>query len=425
MKRKLLWVGDAVAATGFSRITHEVLKVLAEVWEIHVIGINHWGDPAGEYVEGAFELEFPYPIYPASRGRGDDPFGSKRLGRIATDLKPDVIVVLTDPWHMPRYIKQAGNCPIVGSVMVDGLNCRGFGMNGSAAVIFPTEFGIEQAKLGGYQGAGAVIPLGVDVEVYGPHDRVHARKALAMPPGLYEEGFIVGNVNRNQPRKRLDLTIAYFAEWCREYDHPDAYLHLHVPPTGDQGWDLGQLAQYYGIASKLIYAEPEIYRGCSEATLSMIYSAFDIQITTTQGEGFGLTTLEGMACGIPQIIPQWAALPEICGDAALHVPCPTTYSTPANINAIGGVPDREEFIGCLERLYQEPELRAELGAHGMSVAQQDCYRWRQVGELYGSVIDQAINPVTRFQGLARDGKNNTAGSQRDAAPHPERQGKST
>ncbi len=36
-------------------------------------------------------------------------------------------------------------------------------------------------------------------------------------------------------------------------------------------------------------------------------------------EGFGLTCLEAMACGAPVIAADRAALPEVCGDAALLV----------------------------------------------------------------------------------------------------------
>lgn len=419
MKGKLLWVGDAVAATGFSRITHHVVEVLREQWQVHVLGINHWGDPTGAYDGLEYRHGFDYPVLPAARGFADDPFGFNRLGKVTTKIKPDVIVCLTDPWHVPKYLQGAGNCPVIASVMVDGLNCRGTGLNGTIATIFCTEFGLEQAKLGGYQGRAAVIPLGVDLEIYKPIEQAHARASLGLPPALHEHGFIVGNVNRNQPRKRLDLTLRWFAEWVREYDRGDAYLYLHVAPTGDQGWDIGQLAQYYGIASRLIFAEPDIMEGVTEQALARIYSAFDVQVTTTQGEGFGLTTLEGMACGVPQIVPAWAALGELCGDAALQVTCTSTAATPNNINVIGGIPDREEFIACLDRVYTDQATREQLRARGIALANEDCYRWRQVGELYASVIDQAINPVTRLGGgtaqRQRDGDHEAAGPRADAA----------
>lgn len=384
--KKLLWVGDAACSTGFSRVTHHVLEEIRKTWNVSVLGVNYHGDPH----------EYEYPIYPAG-GAGYDPFGFGRLGKIASKIRPDLIVLLTDPWHVPRYLKKAGNCPVIASVMVDGLNCRGSGMNGSLAAIFCTEFGIEQAKQGGYQGRAAVIPLGVDLDVYRPMGRATARTSLGLPPAIVEDGFIVGNVNRNQPRKRMDLSVRYFARWMREHNRDDAYLYLHVSPTGDQGWDLNQLARYYGIASHLIFVEPDMFTGVSERALAAAYSAFDVQISTTQGEGFGLTTLEGMACGAPQIVPDWSALGEIVEDAALRVPCTSTASTPQMINAIGGIADEAEFIGCLERMYTEPALRARLSARGIQLAAQECYRWPRIGQQYVSIIDQSMNPVARLE----------------------------
>lgn len=407
--RRLLWVGDAVAATGFSRVTHHVLEELRHEWDVHVLGVNYYGDPH----------EYPYQIYPASR-LGSDLFGFGRLAKVASKIRPDLIVVLTDPWHVPQYLKKAGNCSLIASVMVDGLNCRGHGLNGTLATIFCTEFGIEQAKIGGYQGRAAVIPLGVDLEVYKPIDRHTARAALGLPPRLHDDAFIVGNVNRNQPRKRLDLTIRYFARWIREHQHDDAYLYLHVAPTADQGWDVNQLSQYYGISSRLIYAEPDVLVGVPEDALAAAYAAFDVQVTTTQGEGFGLTTLEGMACGVPQLVPDWSALGEIVEDAALRVPCTSTAATPNMINAIGGIADEETFIACLERMYQEPDLRRELGERGIHLASRECYRWPRIGQLYGSVIEQALNPVTRMSAaeLEADGKSKTPRRERNATPAP-------
>ncbi len=384
MQRRLLWVGDAVVSTGFSRITHGVCDVLQENWEVHVLGINYTGDPH----------EYPYAIWPARGGlRRADAFGVARTAILATQLKPDLIVALNDPWNIPAYMKKAGNCPVIASMAVDGLNCRGQDVNGLAHAIFWTEFGQQEAADGGYRGDSTVIPLGVDIEQFTPGDRRVARKALGLPPRLQEEGFIVGNINRNQPRKRLDLTIGYFAQWLRDHDVQDAYLYLHVAPTGDQGYDCNQLAKYYGIASRLIIAEPEIGMGATEEHMVNTYRAFDVQITTTQGEGFGLTTLEGMACGIPQIVPDWAALGEICQDSALLIPCSSVACTPNNINAIGGIADMMKFVECLDRLYRTPGERKELSDAGILLASKDCYRWPDIGRRYAEVIDVALDPM--------------------------------
>jgi hypothetical protein len=56
--------------------------------------------------------------------------------------------------------------------------------------------------------------------------------------GLKEEDFIVFNGNRNQFRKRIDITISAFAEFAKE--RPNAKLYLHMG-TKDQGWDVMQV----------------------------------------------------------------------------------------------------------------------------------------------------------------------------------------
>jgi glycosyltransferase involved in cell wall biosynthesis len=399
-KGKLLWIGDAAVSTGFAKVTHGVLEELRHEWDISVLGINYTGDPH----------PYPFDIYPARElAFRDDAFGVSRSPRLITRLKPDLIVVLNDPWNVPAYMKKAGNCPVIASMAVDGLNCRSRQLNGLAHAVFWTEFGLEQARRGGYQGSASVIPLGVDLEVYKPADKAEARRLLGLPPKLQTEGYIVGNVNRNQPRKRLDLTIQYFAEWIRTKDIGDAYLYLHVAPTGDQGYDVSQLAQYYGVASRIIMSEPDIGQGVSEEMLAMTYSAFDCQITTSQGEGFGLTTLEGMACGVPQILPDWAALGEIFADAALLVPCTSTACTPNMINAIGGIADRWEFMECLDRLYRSEAAREDLRQRGIQLAARSCYRWPTIGQAFGRAIVEALDPTTLSRG-ALGGEDTAQGS---------------
>ncbi len=402
MKRRLLWIGDAVASTGFSRITHGVCDVLKDKWEVHVLGINYHGDPH----------EYPYPIWPARGLARADLFGVTRTAPLTTRLKPEVIIVLNDPWNVPAYMKKAGNCPVIASMAVDGLNCRGQEINGLMHAIFWTEFGASEAARGGYKGDSTVIPLGVDIETFTPGDRVESRAALRLPPRIQRDAFIVGNINRNQPRKRLDLTIQYFATWIRKQGIEDAYLYLHVAPTGEEAYDLNNLAKFYGVASRLIMASPEIGVGVDEEYMVHTYRAFDVQMTTTQGEGFGLTTLEGMACGIPQIVPDWAALGEICRDHALLVPCSSTATTQHKINAIGGIGDMMQTIECLDRLYRTPGEREELSRAGILLAGKACYRWPDIGRRYLEVIETALDPT---MGVIRVGEDETGRLEGDGA----------
>jgi glycosyltransferase involved in cell wall biosynthesis len=391
MKSKLLWVGDANVSTGFAKSTHHILAILSKTWNVTVLGINYDGDPH----------DHPYPIYPAFPG--GDVFGLGRVAEVINHHRPDIVVVQNDPWNIPEYLKRVGNIPMVGVIAVDGKNCRGRGLNGLACAVFWTKFGETEARLGGYSGPSAVIPLGVDLEIYRPGDRQAARAKLGLPADR-RTGFLVGNVNRNQQRKRLDLCVSYFAEWMRTYKINDAHFLFHAAPTGDNGYDVKQLAQYFGVANHLIFAEPEIGHGVDEDTLATVYQALDVGLTCTQGEGFGLTTLEGMACGIPQIVPNWSALGEWCEDAAIQIPCSEIACTPNKINAVGGVMDRVPTIEALNALYESKhgQVWARYQQRGLELARRDCFRWDNIGEEMNRVLADTLHhkTVLRMPALA-------------------------
>jgi glycosyltransferase involved in cell wall biosynthesis len=402
-KRKLLWVGDAGVATGFARATHKVCDVLHELddWSVEILGINYYGDPD-------VAARWPYPIHPCTTERGGDPLGFFRMPELIERTGADVVVVLNDWWYMPAYRKAAGNANLVAWCAVDGKNVQGAEyLSGLQRVVFWTQFALEESRAGGYTGPAGIVPLGIDRDIYRPFDKLDAREKWGIPQDIAETAFIVGNINRNQPRKRLELTIDYFARWVHEHERTDAYLMLHVAPTGEHTIDVRQLMEYYGLSNRLILSEPaNIGQGAREQLVGLMYSAFDVMLTTTQGEGFGLTTLEGMACGTPQIVPDWAALGELCKGAAELVPCDTIGLTPGgrtypsgkliNPNIIGGVASRAATIEALERLYTDKARREELGRLGQRTIANQRFRWDNIGTAFARELEKALEPrITR------------------------------
>lgn len=386
--RRLLWVGDAACPSGFALATHKILDGLQPHYDITVLGINYRGDPGHGY---------PYPIYPALANY--EPFGTARLHEMCDIARPDLIVVQQDGWNVPMYVQtlrikrsngeyaspEHAAIPVVAAVAVDGKNFQGEWLEGVSHAVFWTQFALDEAREGGYNGPASVIPLGVDLTTYYPDDRAAALRRLKLD--MLADKFIVGNINRNQPRKRWDLTLRYFAEWVRSYKVLNAQLFLHAAPTGDMGIDVLQLARYYGIYEMLAFRRPEAFRGVDESVMRDTYNIFNVAITTTQGEGFGLTTLEAMACGVPCIVPDWAALGEWAKRGAWVVPCKTTATNPiAATNVIGGVIDRDPFIHALQRLYVDGAARAQNAKAALECAEQDQFRWENIGQRWAEAL---------------------------------------
>ena len=212
------------------------------------------------------------------------------------------------------------------------------------------QFGLRETRTGGYTGPASVIGHGVDLDLYQPKDMTEARAKLGLP----RTAFIVGAINRNQPRKRFDLTLYAFKLFLDQTQATDAFLYCHCAPRAE-GWDLPQLARYWGIGHRVLFPMCEDLgpAGVPEALMPWVYSANDVQISTTAGEGYGLTVLEGMACGVPQIVPDFAALAEWPGDAVVrvpvqhHSPCVTTGST----NMVGFCVDPRMMARAMRYLY--------------------------------------------------------------------------
>lgn len=381
MKPKLLFVGDAVVSTGFSRCTHAALPWLARDWDVSVLGINYNGDPHDlTQPDGT-----PFKVYPACRAfTGEDAFGVRRFGKLVLDLRPDAAVLLNDPWNIPVYMDQAADVPVVGWVAVDHENCRGAGMNDLSGAVFWTQFGEAQARKGGYTQPSAVVPLGVGPE-FRPLPQDIARTERIGIPERVRDHFLVGVVGRNQERKRLDLVFAAFAEWQRLRD-VKAALVLHIAPTGDDAYDIDNLVSHFGLAGKVVKLMPNIGKGFPDDGMPWVYACFDAFLSMAQGEGWNLPALEAMACGIPVVLPDQGGPAEWSNGAALKVPCPTLAFTPWKVNALHRVPDPAAAARALDQLYVDHGLCQRMTELGLEVAGNPSFRWDAVGRAFADAV---------------------------------------
>lgn len=379
---KLLAVADAVAHTGFANLLHSVLDPIKRDWEVHVLGINYMGDPH----------PYPYAIYPASLG--GDVYGFNRLPQLLDAIQPDIVFLINDPWILKDYIPviKQRNIPCVVYTPVDSPNIKSdfaTPLNDVNRVIGYTQFAVDELVKAGLTSKTSVVPHGADITLFRPMSKQEAREKL----GLKQDWFVVGNLNRNQPRKRIDLMLEYFAEWWKSIDKPDHVRLYWHGALQDLGYDVIQLAKYFGIEQQLIITSPKITagQGVPKDFLPYIYNSFDVQMTTTLGEGWGFSQAEGAACRIPQIVPKWSGLAEWMEGAAHFVDCTTICVNSGGVNTIGGVADKKQFIDALQRLYEDEKYRRTLAQKAYALISQPRFRWETIAKQFDTIFREVIH----------------------------------
>ena len=402
---RVLWIGDACCSTGFSRCTHAACDALHTAGhEVIVLGVNFYGRPG-------LSSPYPYTIEPAHEplDGGRDIFGFNRWTVLLDRFAPDAVVILTDGWSVPGYFqfldienKSRENekrepipePPVIGWIAADAANQKGEDLERLAHVVTWTEFARREYVAGGYDGTTSVVGLGVDGNLFRPVDRAVARQK-ALGDDLPENAFVVGVVGRNQTRKRLDLTVEYFAAWLRESGIEDAYLYLHVAPTGERGCDIESLVNFYGLGTddaggqgRVILSQPHVGVGIAEESMRDLYGCFDLYWTTSMGEGFGLPALEAMACGVPCLLPNSSAFEEWPGEAAAGVDCTASALVgPLDMHpyTIGSIPDKDGSVKALDWLYRNKSARDRLSKAGLEVAAR--LTWKASGEALVEIIE--------------------------------------
>jgi glycosyltransferase involved in cell wall biosynthesis len=158
------------------------------------------------------------------------------------------------------------------------------------------------------------VPHGIDTKIFYPRDKAESRKELGIP----EDKFVVGTVamNKGNPsRKNFPELLAAFAQFKQR--HNDVFYFLQTD-RGDNNPDMVNIPE---MAAALGLVEGEDWATCSPYQntigyppdyMAKLYSAFDVHMLVSAGEGFGIPTIEAQACGTPVIVGDWTASSELC-----------------------------------------------------------------------------------------------------------------
>lgn len=389
-KKKLLWCGDIVAMTGFARVTENVLERIRDEYDVVVLGHNWWGDPT--------PLQEFYKMYPSSNRFQTAPFGEQRIREIVEKEKPDIVFTINDMWIINEQYKQiadlheAKKFKFVGYAPMDSyawLGCLAETANKWDGVISYTEFGAYEFIAGGVTQPIAVIPHGVTKGQFYPQDKAEARKRL----GLRNDIFIVFNGNRNQFRKRIDITIEAFAKFAK--DKPDTQLYLHMG-LKDQGWDVMPLfaraMQREGLDPNgriILTAQTEGPPNVEVEILNSIYNAVDIGVNTCKGEGWGLVNFEHAACRVAQVVPDHTSCKEIFEGYGRLIRC-DHIDVDVNYARELPCPSSDHLAEILTDLYENRKKLDETAELCYQRATDTRFDWDTIASQFGGIFNDVL-----------------------------------
>jgi D-inositol-3-phosphate glycosyltransferase len=198
----------------------------------------------------------------------------------------------------------------------------------------------------------AVIPCGVDTDVFTPGDAMTARAALGLPPGL-----LLLYVGRIAPIKGLETLLD--AVGCLRGAGTPARLAVVDEPTDGHEADVRRRASALGLGDAVAFvgAQPQ-------QRLREWYVAADVTVLPSYYESFGMVALEAMACGSPVVASRVGGLQTTVRDGVTGL--------------LVSEGDPCALAATITRVLGDDALRWRLGREGQRWAAQ--HRWPCVGE---------------------------------------------
>jgi mannosyltransferase len=159
-------------------------------------------------------------------------------------------------------------------------------------------------KSAGYLDCPATVILhGIDLGGFSPaKDKAALKAALGLPPGP-----LIGCYGRIRAQKGTDVFVEAMIETLAR--HPEAAAIVMGRATErHQGFldDLRSQTVAAGLSERLLF-KPEV----PVHTIADWYRALDLFVAPQRWEGFGLTPLEAMACGVPVVATRVGAFDEM------------------------------------------------------------------------------------------------------------------
>lgn len=137
--------------------------------------------------------------------------------------------------------------------------------------------------------------------------------------GFSDDHYLVTIVAANKSggvlhRKALSEQLFAYSKFKKA--HPEARLYLHMEPSAAYGgFHIPRLLDAIGLdRNHVLFPDTDLLRvGYPAEQLAAFYTASDVVMNVTYGEGFGVVNIESQACGARLLTSSWTASMDLAG----------------------------------------------------------------------------------------------------------------
>lgn len=230
----------------------------------------------------------------------------------AKDFGAHLVIGIHDNWHVPDDYAKKLDMPWLNWFPIDHTPPSLRVIRMAKQADWPCVYSDWSKRQLSQEGIDAIhIPIGIDTKIYQPFDKREARIKLGWPSDAFIMSMVASNVSFPS-RKGYPEAMQILDRVLREDIIPQAHLYCHCDHQFTRGINLVALAKTLGIESRVVLTDRCQYElGYSDQHMAMIYSASDLVLMPSRGEGFGMPAIEAQACCCPVIGTHFSSLPEL------------------------------------------------------------------------------------------------------------------
>ena len=404
MNGKTILIGSESpnVVTGYGSIIRRMFKRYVGNNEVHVMGWQYHG----------MSINFDgFYLHDAGLAMlGDKEFPS-RLEPLIMDIKPDLYFSLIDIWYTKRMVELTNryNIPYINYFPIDShpipkewikymmestkpITLSHYGVN---TILESAKRWFDDKEIKKLEEKLEYLYHGVDINVYNQKGRHKARErlitlvnTLAKKDVVNDDTFFIYIGNRNVIRKNIPAALYAIKKFIRL--HPNTMIIMKVGMWDDMnnGHNLYELTAKLGLTKHIISIDDEDNPliGLSDEKIAETLKAADVYLSTTTGEGFGLWTIEAMACGAVPLISNNTTAPEIVipGTGEL-INCPTFIVSKYNTKMY--IVDVEDVFDKLIWAYQNPGTLDDYRKEGWRHIKKT-FDWKVIHRKFDSIVQK-------------------------------------